>query len=380
MRSSIQFIAALALWSGLVIFGGCGNDEGTDPITSAEEFETYLKQEMEDENMPALATLIFKDDQVLYESYLGKSQLVKDVDLEPDHLFLMASVSKVFTATALLQLYDSGLFDLDDSINAHLDFRVSIPDDNTPITFRMLLTHTSAIADGSALDDQYYYGEDSPVALSDFMRDYFSPGGKYYDERENFHNLSPGEEHEYSNVASALIGVLVEEISGQGFNEYCKEHFFKPLKMEHTAWRLDEIAGTIAQPYNYKRGDYEALEHYTFTDYPNGGLRSTARDLAVFFNAFINEGTTVNIQLLKAETAAEMATPQLADKSDGVGLHMFRLNDEHSLWGHDGGESGVATIVGFNKSTHIGVVLLCNQGDANLDNLLAEAYQFGLSF
>ena len=136
----------------------------------------------------------------MQEDYFGTSQVQQNVALADDHLFLLASISKVVTATALLQLYEDGLFDLDDKINDHLSFNVSIPNHSTDITFRMLLTHTSGIADGSALDGQYYYGEDSPIVLGDFLENYLSPNGNLYNANENFHDFAPGSQHEYSNT------------------------------------------------------------------------------------------------------------------------------------------------------------------------------------
>lgn len=362
--------------SFLLFFTNCNKDE--NEINNTTDFNTYLQEEMEDQNIPALSVLIFEEDSILYEQYLGKAHIQLDVTLQKEHLFLLASVSKVFTATALLQLYEDGLFDLDDKINDYLPFNVNIPDYNTDITFRMLLTHTSAIADGDALDDQYYYSEDSPVALDYFLENYLVANGDFYNENENFHAFNPGSEHEYSNIGNALIGLLVQGISGIEFDEYCKQNIFEPLEMNNTFWRLGEIFQTIVRPYNYANGEYEMLEHYTFTDYPNGGLRSTAEDVFKFLSAFVQDGTANNYQLLNATTINEMITPQIPSIDEEVGLHLFLFDDENNLWGHDGGEAGVATIVGFNPTTKVGAIVLANQGEADLDEILIESYKLGL--
>ena len=139
------------------------------------DFKDYIKEEMQEQHIPALSVLIFEEDEVLYEGCFGKSNLQKNTPLQKEHLFLLASVSKVVTATAILQLYEQGRFSLDDNINEYLDFDVVIPGYRKNITFQMLLTHTSGIADGAALDNQYYYGEDSPVELADFLEDYLAP-------------------------------------------------------------------------------------------------------------------------------------------------------------------------------------------------------------
>lgn len=372
----LQKYLAIAL---LLLFAACGSEDVE--INNVSDYEVYIQEEMDGQGIPALATLIFKEDQILYEKYLGQSQIQQNIALQDNHLFLLASVSKVITATALLQLYDQGLFGLDDNINGYLPFNVTVPNQTTPITFRMLLTHTSAIADGDALDEQYFYGKDPDVALDFFLENYLVAGGSFYNANQNFYDFEPGSQHEYSNVGNALIGVLVEQISNKGFNAYCKENIFAPLGMTNTFWRLDEIFQanlTIVQPYNLSRNNYEAIDHYTFTDYPNGGLRSTAQDLFKFLSAFAQGGTSNNFQLLKSSTVSEMASLQIPSIDNEMGLHLFLLNSSNNLWGHDGGEQGVATIMAFSPTTKVGAIILTNQGDADLDDMLVKTYELGL--
>jgi len=102
---------------------------------------------MTEQGLPAIATIVFKNDNILYESYFGKANREENIDLDKDHLFLIGSISKTITATALLRLYDQGKFDLDDEINKYLPFEVNVPNQTTPITFRMLLTHTASLSD-----------------------------------------------------------------------------------------------------------------------------------------------------------------------------------------------------------------------------------------
>jgi CubicO group peptidase (beta-lactamase class C family) len=358
----------------------CSDDSDSEPAANTiAEFESYIQAEMASQKIPAVSTLIFRENTVLYDGYFGKSQIQQNQALEDDHLFLLASVSKVVTATALLQLNDSNLFSLDDKINDYLPFNVDVPNHPENITFRMLLTHTSALADGSALDDQYYYGSDSPVELKFFLENYLVPNGNFYNASENFHDFAPGNDFEYSNTGNALIGLLVEEISGMTFNNYCKQNIFGPLGMNETYWRLDEISQTIVQPYDFSNGQYQAIPHYTFTDYPNGGLRSTAQDMFKFLRAFVNNGVSNNHQLLKPSTISSMISAQIPVIDHEVGLHLFIMNAENGLWGHDGGEQGVATIMAFNPTTKVGVIILTNQGEANLDEILVEAYELGLN-
>ena len=347
-------------------------------INNSNDYEEFLKDEMDFQNIPALSSLIFKEGVILEELYLGKSNIAQNVALEDDHLFLLASVSKVVTATALLQLYEEGLFSLDDPINDYLPFEVNVPNQSTDISFRMLLKHTSGIADANSMDDQYYYGQDPTLELDYYIENYLVPGGEFYDASENYYNFEPGTDYEYSNIGNALIGVLVEEISGMDFNTYCKQNIFTPLEMSNTHWRLDEISETIVQPYEYRRRDYEVIQHYTFTDYPNGGLRSTVRDMFKFISAFVQDGMSNNYQLLNPSTIDKMITPQIPGIANDMGLHLFLLDGKNNIWGHDGGELGVATIMGFNPETKVGAIIFANQGDADLEEILTESYEYAL--
>lgn len=358
-------------------FNSC--DKSTITPNSIEDLEIQIADAMEEDNIAALSILIFNKDQIKYESYFGRSDINQNKNLEQQHLFLLASVSKTITATALLQLYEQGEFQLEDNINDYLPFSVDIPNETTKITFKMLLTHSSGIRDGAALDNQYYYGQDSPTPLSEFLEDYLVPGRQYYDAADNFANFEPGTAYEYSNTGNALIAVLVEEITGIGFNSYCKQNIFTPLGMTNTFWRLDEITQTIVQPYEYSNGQYVEIGHYTFTDYPNGGLRSNARDMFKFASALAQKGAYNNHQLLKTTTVEAMLTPQIPSIDANVGLHLFQLDEENTLWGHDGGEKGVSTIMVFNPETEIGVLIFTNSSDAELDQIVTDAYKLGLN-
>lgn len=371
-----KYIFCFLLISFLFI-SGCGDDL---EINNIEDFEEYLTDEMDNQEIPAMSVLIFREGEVLYEEYFGKSNLEDDIPLENDHLFLMASVSKVVTATALLQLEEEGLFELDDKINDYLSFNVISPSHpTTDITFRMLLTHTSGIEDSDALYDQYYYGEDSPTSLSFYIKNYLAVEGDYYDSSDNFYGFKPGTKHEYTNAGNALIGVLVEEISGIEFNLYCKENIFNPLNMSNTFWRLDEISQTIVTPYDFEDGEQVEYEHYSFTDYPNGALRTTAQDMFKFLSAFTQGGRSNDYQLLSQSTIDAMLTPQIPTIDNEVGLHLFLMDDDYSLWGHDGGDFGVATVMAFNPTTKTGAIIFTNQGYADLEEILAEAYKIGLT-
>lgn len=336
------------------------------------EFENYIKQQMKKQNIQAFSILLFVEDEIRYQGNFGFSNVKSQTPLNENDVFLMASVSKMITAVALLQLIDQGKFTLDDKINDFLPFKVSIPNQNTDITFRMLLTHTSSIADGDALDDQYYYSEDSPVKLSYFLENYFTPNGEFYDAEGNFHTQKPGTSFNYSNVGSALIGYLVEHNSGMDFAQYTQKHIFAPLGMNNTHWHLKNVKNNPVTLYE----DGEPLENYTFTDYPNGGLRSTALDMHKFIYTIANYGRFDGPRILSHEMAVEMLSPQIPDIDASVGLQFYYNNQESRYWGHDGGEQGITTYVGSNTSNNkAGVILFATNSDVDLEEIIEEAHQ-----
>lgn len=368
-----QYLLSIAF---LFYFNSC--DKSDINFNDMEDLEIQIQETMERDKIAAFSILIFNKNQIKYESYFGMADINQNISLEQQHLFLLASVSKTITATALLQLYEQGEFQLEDPINDYLPFAVNVPNQSTKITFKMLLTHTSGIQDGNALDDQYYYGQDSPTDLGEFLEDYLVPSRQYYNAADNFATFEPGTAYEYSNIGNALIAVLVEEITNLGFNDYCKQNIFAPLGMTNTFWRLDEITQQIVQPYEYVNGQQEEIGHYTFTDYPNGGLRSNTRDMFKFTSALAQKGRYNNHQLLQANTVEAMLTPQIPSIDSKVGLHLFKFDEANTLWCHDGGENGVSTVMAFNPSTQVGVLIFTNSGDTDWDQLLVDAYKLGL--
>lgn len=215
----------------------------------------------------------------------------------------------------------------------------------------------------------------APSACYIFSKNYLTPTGKYYDAQQNFHRTAAGTEFQYSNIGAALIGLLVQQISGVDFAEYTQKYIFKPLGMTNTHWHLRNIKNNIVTLYE----DGNPLENYTFTDYPNGGLRSTAIDMHKFIITIGNYGRsfnqTNNSRILSQEIAAKMLKPQIPNIDKSVGLHIFYRGKQSLMWGHEGGEQGISTYVGINPNNGFGVILLANNSDVDLDEAIEVAYE-----
>lgn len=301
--------AAFILLSGAAFGQAAGND-----------LDAYFQTVVSKQKHVGMGACLIKDGAITWEGYYGYANLEEKKPLDRKTIFHLASLSKTMTATALMQLHEKGLFKLDDDINGYLPFTVRNPNfPDKPITFRMLLTHTSGFADVGPASNRFgnifhmgVWG-DSPIPLREFVPEVFTPGGKYY-AAELFSTFEPGTRHEYSNIAFSLIGYLVERIAKQDFSEFCKENIFTPLEMNDTGWHLSDLDTTrVIYTYIIAPSDtlsYRTVRPFGLPGYPEGMLRTTTRDFANFLTAFMNRGAFKGRRILKPETVDLMLSPQ----------------------------------------------------------------------
>ena len=336
------------------------------------DLDAFITQSMVRGGHPGLAALIIRDGAVVWSANYGLAQVEPAVPVTDDTLFMLASVSKTVTAVAVLQLWEEGRFGLDDDINRYLPFAVRNPHfPDVPITFRMLLTHTSSIQENNGLWMRIYCEGDSPVSLRDFVEGRLVPGGQYY--ASSYMVAPPGTAYEYSNAGFALLGYLVERISGIPFDVYTQQNIFEPLGMDSTGWHLAGLgSASIAMPYrcndNSSDGRSAFVAHpfgqYGYPDYPDGSLRTSARQLARFLGAIMNGGELDGVRILKASTVQAMLTPHGPPAPPYVGLgwqgsQAIGYRGEW-YWGHGGADFGACAMMHFRASNGTGVIVLAN--------------------
>ena len=384
-----------------------------------EDLLQFIESTIQTHSIPGLSISVVKEGGIVWEKYFGYANIDENILVDENTMFILSSVSKTVTATALMQLFEEDLFSLEDDIDGYLPFNINHPDyPLTPITFKMLLSHTSGIKDNWGV--MPYYDGDSQLELSYYLNQYFTPGGEFYNSNSNFTNSAPGTNYNYSNIGAALIGLLVEEISNQPFNEYCNENIFEPLGMDNAFWLLSEIENLdqVALPYQLTGGsgdtcfeigcgiynennpcfcdsacvdyedccsDYEdvcgedgtgsgpgnltAYENYGYADYPSGQLRTTSNNLAKFANAYIGNGIHDEVRILDSETVELIKTTHYPMISSNQGLIWYYKNTNgRTLFGHNGGDLGSLTEMFISFSDDLGVVLLSNT--SNYDALI----------
>jgi CubicO group peptidase (beta-lactamase class C family) len=314
-------------------------------------------------HMPGLAACIVKGGKVAWCSGYGLANIDAQRAVTPDTVFLIASVSKAVTAATLMQLWENNAFELDEDVDLALPFAVNHPSSGVPITYRGLLTHTASVRDNWDVITQFYdYDGEPDISLAEAVSGYFDPGGAYYDANGNFVPDPPDTVYEYANMGIALAGYLGEVLSATDFAALSQGSVLEPLAMTRTSWHISDFAPEdLAMPYAWNAGAYEPYGQYTFADYPDGGLRTSAADLARFLAAMSAAGVLDGERILEESTVAEMMRVQLPTVEPTQGLVFYHRQIGGDDWvGHDGAELGVATEMYYRTRDGLGMVVLMN--------------------
>ena len=286
-------------------------------------------------------------------------------------VFRIASISKTMTAIGLMQLREQGLFELDDPVNKFLTtFTVDAPADGPEVTFRHLLTHTAGIGELPRVADvvrRDAWGSGKPRAAPVDL-------GTVYRGTLRADTVA-GTKWAYANHGFAVLGQLIEHMTGRPFAEHMHEHVLQPLGMDHTEYRrTDRTAAELATGYRWMLGQLRPVNDYDLTILGPGSVLSSVTDMATYAEWLLHGGAGVNGEVLRPETLAEMMAPQYAvdPRLPGMGLAFF-LDDlgGHRIAGHDGNVPGFASALLTAPDDGIGVIVLTNTATMIGAHLLA---------
>ena len=343
-------------------------------------FDTYFEILMKIAHKPSVAAGIIHDDELIWSHGYGYYDLENGKRTNNDILYLQASVSKTVTATALMQLYEQGLFDLDDDVNEYLPFDLRNPNHpEDPITIKMLLSHRSSLADDNLywIALSYLPGDPDVEGFPyPWLEEYLTPEGDGFSS-STWSQEQPGERFYYANIGFSIIAYLVELLSNQNFNEYCKQHIFQPLGMQNSSFRLrDHDLNSIAIPYEHKNGAYFRHPHYGIHIlYPAITLRTSVEEFSHFLIAYMNDGMYEGVQLLDKETVDLMHTTHFSPEgtSDyGLGWVISFTTDGKKVVSHSGGYVGVLDYVTIIPEEDIAVIMFTNELDSELQSTTIE--------
>lgn len=326
--SSLVVVATL----GLIALGQDVPKAGnvTDPADLEAFFDGAMRVPMESKHIAGGVVAVVANGKVVFTKGYGYADIANRKPVNPETtMFRIASISKPFTWTAVMQQVEAGKLDLDTDVNKYLK-DVQIPaTKEKPITLKNLLTHTPGF-------------EDHVIGLFAKEPDK-RPLGEILKTQIPMRVREPGTLASYSNHGTALAGYTVECVSGQPWEEYLEQKIVKPLGMTHTLIRQpanEQLPADLSKGYKWEGGRFKEKDFEYCPAAPAGCISASAMDMTKFMLAHLNDGQLGDARILKAETAKQMREP------------LFRHDDRVS-----------AMCYGFFEEKHHGLRLIGHGGD-----------------
>ncbi len=331
------------------------NEVTPDSKDMAGFFDSLIIPEMEKYHIPGLSLVIVKDSSILFSKGYGYADVKKMIPVSPEKtIFFTGSVSKLFTATSIMQLYEQGKLDLDKDINQYLhNFQI---DQNftRPVTIKNLLTHTGGFEERNigmaVLSREEMLSLEEFIALGNQPR--VLPTGRYIS---------------YSNYGYTLLGYIVENVSGIPYPEYVEKYILSPLNMTNSSSGYREnLLPELAAAWAYNKGEYTELPVVYLNVTPAGSLMCTAEDISNFMIAHLNQGNFRGNRILQPETADLMHSRlfEVHPLQPGFchGFYERFVNDERIIE-HAGDINGYSSLLSLAPERDIGLYMVYNGGD-----------------
>ncbi len=291
-------------------------------------FDGIVPLQLERSDIAGASVLVMKDGNVLLQKGYGFADVKSKKPVDPvSTIFRLASISKLFTWVAVMQLEEQGKLNLDADVNQYLDFQIR-PAFNKPITLRNLMTHTGGFEE--TLNDIIITNPKQTLSLRDYVI-----------ANQPMRIFPPGEIPAYSNYGVGLASYIVQRTSGQPFEQYVQEHIFGPLSMSHSSFYQPLPKNLIQLPSEGYRSNTTkpAVGFEIFNPVGAGGISSSAADMGRFGQALLNGGELDGKRILKPETLALMWTPQFraSDQLPPICMGFYEDWRNHLRWiGHEG--------------------------------------------
>ena len=360
----LPFIAMLLLFSKVMIAQTSRYDL-QDPSQLSAVLDTVIQKRMERYHIPGFSIAFVKDGELHWSKGYGFGDLENNIPVEADKtIFRIGSITKIFTATAIMQLVDEGKIKLHDDINKYLDNKI-IYKKELPVTLHHLLSHSEGFREisgrraGSA-------GQILPLEVflkERLIQDHYA-----------------GEIASYGTYGIALTGQLLEKLSGMPYRDYLQKKIFDPLEMKHSN-ATDIVEANkkyFATGYGYSGDKYRKMGFEYYQTFPASDINSTVNDMANFMIMHLNNGRFKQSTLLDAKTAAGMRTTQFRNHPNivgfGYGFWESTINGTKAVY-HGGVMDGYASIMYLWPQKNMGLFMVCNREATNflssiLNNIL----------
>ncbi|MCF1713554.1 beta-lactamase family protein [Flavihumibacter sp. RY-1] len=332
-------------------------------VAQIEKAELAIQHLIDSGKAVGIAVAVVKENKLVYSQNFGYKQLESKTQLSNTDIFRIASISKSFSATAILQLVEARKLKLSDDVSELIGFRVRNPRyPDKVITLEHLLSHRSSI------NDRQGY----------FTLDAINPA-KNPNADSCYNTYAPGEGYQYCNLNFNMIGTIIEKYSGERFDQYVKKHILDPLGL-YGGYCIDSLdASRFATIYEYVNdtigfraspGAYaprsEEIRNYTMgystpVFSPTGGMKISAIDLARYMMMHMNYGKSNRKRLISQKHSRLMQTPLSAQENYGLALEKTtRLITGKELVGHTGSAYGLYSAMFFDPAEKWGIVVISN--------------------
>ncbi len=329
------------------------------------ETDEFIIATMNKYTLPGLAVGVVHDGRLVYGKGFGLADGRAQRPVTTDTVFRIASITKTFTAIGLMQLWEQGKFQLDDPVNDYLvAYKVRHRNPQAPpVTFRHLLTHTSGIGEFRTIADLLHVLREVTIGAREAEQVPVPTLREYYRGRLT-PELYPGEKWAYANHGFYTIGQLVEDISGQPFEQYMRERVFTPLGMERTDFvRSERVRDELAVGYLLKNGMVEPVDYLEMVIKPGGAVLSSVNEMAKYVAALMNGGRNEYGAILQPETLRMMMDPhyQQDKRLPAMGLGFF-LDTFNGHWSasHGGGWTGFTSAMQVAPDEGLAVLVFSN--------------------
>ncbi|MBB6113000.1 CubicO group peptidase, beta-lactamase class C family [Mucilaginibacter lappiensis] len=357
IRNSVFGIIAIFLISIV----GCKKSEQVIK-TSGKDFhkiETYLQSIVDSGNVPGIAIAITNGQDVAYSKGFGVTNVQTREKLEPRHNFHIASISKTFTATAVMQLAEQGKIDINKPLVTYLPYFKLDDERYKAITIKQMLNHTSGMPDV----ENYEWEK----AISDE-----GAAERYTKSLADKKMISnPGAEFHYSNMAFDVMGDLIAKVSGTSFEKYVKDNILTPLEMYEGSFYFPETKKNLrTTPHTGKPPVVSLIYPYNRMHAPSSTLNTNVLELSHWAIANMYEGKYKNKQIISPSTYAMMMTPTFTiypNLKASIGLSWFILPYKGLMnYTHDGGDLGYRNVLTLIPEKKLGIILLSNTQEIDI--------------
>ncbi len=311
-----------------------------------QEISAFLTELYPDDE-PGISVILAKGDEILYKNGHGMANLEHNISISPEMVFRLGSLTKQMTTASIMMLAEEGLLQVDDPITQYFS---NYPTHGYTITLRHLMTHTSGIIDFLAIEEFPEIEKEDITAMD--VIDFF---------KNQPMNFAPGEAYSYTNSGYVMLGAIIEQLTGQSYEDFVQERIFTPLGMDNTYHgsfkRIipNRVTGYAMGPNGYENSSYLSMT----IPGAAGAIISTVDDLHTW-NTALFAGDVVSMESLE-----EMTTPFILNNGElsnyGFGLAIQSLRGQPMI-SHTGGINGFITYAAYLPESDMYVAVLGNTG------------------